>query len=435
MVVEENLPGDALPILKDDINISVFSDGVAGERYLVEVGEVCFVANKDMRSMLLALGERPETLEELAEVYERQTGQSVALEVLAEVVKSHLPDSIFSHTPQPKNQSPFIFSLKVVPRRFVSAVSSRLTWLYAKPVVALTLVAFLVSEYFVMSGSLRAIHHRFEGWELPLFYLMIVAATLFHELGHAAACRRYGCPHGDIGFAFYFIYPVFFTDVTKAWRLPPRRRAVVDVGGLYFQCLLIVGLTVYVVLTQSIFALRLIWAMHLTMLYTLNPILKMDGYWLLTDMSGLSNLHEQVGDTLRRWLKRLFLRPDADSAQVGGVRLTVLYLYIGLVLTYIAFIAHFLYRAVGDVIRFYPRQLTFILNLLQKNYASGNTRQALYTLYGLLYVSVWPLILCVLLVFMFFRVWRLFLKQPVELNLLWVRTFVMGLRTRLTRNA
>ena len=61
---------------------------------------------------------------------------------------------------------------------------------------------------------------------------------------------------GNIGFALYFIYPAFYTDVTKVWRLPRLKRAVVDLGGIYFQAILFVVLTFYVLVTHDLFALR-----------------------------------------------------------------------------------------------------------------------------------------------------------------------------------
>ncbi|HEV2705464.1 MAG TPA: hypothetical protein VGV59_06040 [Pyrinomonadaceae bacterium] len=434
-MIEQTLRSNTLPKLKDGISISEFKDGAPGERYLVEVGEVCFVASKAMRDVLVALGEQPETLEELAEVYQQQTGQTISLEVLDKVVQSHIPASLFSHTPLPKNQSPFVFSFRMVPERFVRPISSRLTWLYAKPVVIITLLAFVVSEYFVFSGSLQAIHQKFHGWDIPLFYLSLIAITFFHELGHATACRRYQCPHGDIGFALYFIYPAFYTDVTKSWRLPPVRRAVVDAGGLYFQCLLVIGLTGYVLLTQSLLASRLVWVMHLTMLYTLNPVFKMDGYWLLTDLSGLSNLHKQLGETLRRVVRKIFRRPGAEAAQVSGIRLKVLYFYTGLVVVYIAFIANFLYRAVGDVIRHYPPDAARVFRLLQRSYDAGSIEHTFRAAGSLVYMSIWPLFLCVLLLFLAYRLLRLMAAHPLEVTLPpRVGNLILGLRSKWARH-
>src|ERR1044071_3297055 len=73
----ESATTNTLPKLKTGLRIAPFHDGsAAGERYLVEVGETCFVASKNMRDVLTALEDKPETLDELAAIYEEQTGAS-----------------------------------------------------------------------------------------------------------------------------------------------------------------------------------------------------------------------------------------------------------------------------------------------------------------------------------------------------------------------
>jgi putative peptide zinc metalloprotease protein len=409
-VVEPELAiNNALPKLKTGIRIAPFHDGeAAGERYLVEVGETCFVAGKSMRDVLVALADEPETLEALAEIYERQTGQAISTEVLADVLANRIPDSLFDHTPEPKNKRPFIFSFNLIRERWVRPFSTALTFLFAKPIVLLVCAAFLVAEFFVLTRSLKAIQQPFQGWDVLLFYVAIIAVTLFHELGHASACRRFECPHGDIGFALYFIYPAFYTDVTKVWRLTRLKRAVVDVGGIYFQAILFVALTIYVMLTHDLFALRLLWAMNLMMFFTLNPIFKMDGYWLLSDLSGLSNLHRQMRDTLVRVIGKLFRRPasDAVAPQAQGMRLKVLYAYIALALVYYAFIIQFLYQAFDHVLKYYPPRAAYLVEMIRTAYRAGNTERAWQHAGRLAYESVWPLILSLLVGFMLFRVLR-----------------------------
>jgi putative peptide zinc metalloprotease protein len=185
-----------------------------------------------------------------------------------------------------------------------------------------------------------------------------VGITLFHELGHASACRRFECPHGDIGFALYFIYPAFYTDVTKVWRLPGLKRAVVDLGGVYFQAMIFIVLTPYVMLTHDLFTLRLLWGMNLMMFFTLNPIFKMDGYWLLSDLSGLSNLHEQMRGAWVSLGRKLFRRPavEMETLQAQGLRLKVLYVYSVLAVLYYTYIIEFVYGSIGSVFVHYPKR-------------------------------------------------------------------------------
>lgn len=409
MFEPESAINNTLPKLKTGLRIAPFHDGAAaGERYLIEVGEVCFVASKAMRDVLTALADEPETLEALAEIYERQTGHAISTEVLADLLANRIPDALFDHTPEPKNKRPFIFSYDLIRESWVRPFSTRLAFLFAPPIVILVGAAFLLAEFFILTRSLDAMQHPFRGWDLPLFYVAIIAVTLFHELGHASACRRFECPHGDIGFALYIIYPAFYTDVTKVWRLPRLKRAVVDIGGIYFQAILFVALTVYVMFTHDLFALRLLWVMNFMMFFTLNPIFKMDGYWLLSDLSGLSNLHQQMRETGARAARKLLRRPAVGAAapQVQGARLKVLYAYIALALVYYAFIVQFLYQSIVHLVNYYPPRAAHLVEMMRVAYLAGDNEGALQHATTLAYESVWPLLLSALVGFMVYKVAR-----------------------------
>jgi putative peptide zinc metalloprotease protein len=403
----ESATTNTLPKLKTGLRIAPFHDGsAAGERYLVEVGETCFVASKNMRDVLLALEDKPETLEELAAIYEQQTGASITTEVLADVVANRIPDSLFDHTPEPKNKRPFIFSFNLLSEQTIRPISDRLQVLYAKPIVLIVCALFLVAEYLVFTHSLRAIRHPFNLRDLVFSYIAIVGITLFHELGHASACRRFECPHGDIGFALYFIYPAFYTDVTKVWRLPGLKRAVVDLGGVYFQAMIFIVLTPYVMLTHDLFTLRLLWGMNLMMFFTLNPIFKMDGYWLLSDLSGLSNLHEQMRGAWVSLGRKLFRRPavEMETLQAQGLRLKVLYVYSVLAVLYYAYIIEFVYGSIGSVLVHYPQRAGYLLTLFQKAFNDGAIEATTFFALRLVRETVWPVILCVMICFMAYRV-------------------------------
>lgn len=407
---------NTLPKLKTGLRIAPFHDGsAAGERYLVEVGETCFVASKNMRDVLTALEDKPETLEELAAIYEEQTGASITTEVLADVVASRIPDSLFDHTPEPKNKRPFIFSFNLLSEQTIRPISDRLKVLYAKPVVLIVCAAFVVAEYFVFTHSLRAIHHSFNLRDLVLSYVALVAVTLFHELGHASACRRFECPHGDIGFALYFIYPAFYTDVTKAWRLPRLKRAVVDLGGVYFQAMIFIVLTPYAMLTHDLFTLRLLWVMNFMMFFTLNPIFKMDGYWLLSDLSGLSNLHQQMRDAWVRIGRKVFRRPAVEpgALQSQGVRLKVLYVYSVLAVLYYAYIIEFVYGSIGSVLAHYPQRAGYLIAVLQKAFHDGAIEATVEFALRLVRETVWPVILSVMICFMAYRLCRFLYRTMV----------------------
>lgn len=140
-------------------------------------------------------------------------------------------------------------------------------------------------------------------------YGLFLFSLVLHELGHATACARFGARPSDIGFTMYLIYPAFYSDVTASWRLPRLHRVIVDLGGIYFQ--LAVG-SCYVLLYR-VTGWEPLWLAFAMIIYgtlfSLNPIFKFDGYWLLADALGVPNLAQQPGRFFRRLRDRLLGRP------------------------------------------------------------------------------------------------------------------------------
>ena len=81
----------------------------------------------------------------------------------------------------------------------------------------------------------------------PLLLLLVlglsVASMLFHECGHAAACRYGGARPGVIGVGFYVVWPAFYTNVTDAYRLGRAGRIRTDLGGVYFNAVFALALS------------------------------------------------------------------------------------------------------------------------------------------------------------------------------------------------
>src|SRR4029079_6127490 len=93
--------------------------------------------------------------------------------------------------------------------------------------------------------------------------------------------------------------PVLYAEVSGAWMLPRLQRAAVDIGGVYFQCEYLIGLgAAYLASGAPPVLEAMVWT-HFLMLHTLNPVLKYDGYWLLTDLGGMPSLHEQIRSSAR----------------------------------------------------------------------------------------------------------------------------------------
>ena len=79
----------------------------------------------------------------------------------------------------------------------------------------------------------------------PALFLAVVGVTVlsagFHEFGHAAGARYGGSTPGAMGFGIYLFWPAFYTDVTDSYRLGRAGRVRTDLGGLYFNALVVLA--------------------------------------------------------------------------------------------------------------------------------------------------------------------------------------------------
>jgi putative peptide zinc metalloprotease protein len=193
-----------------------------------------------------------------------------------------------------------------------------------RPWLLLPLLAgFGVVFWFVLlhKGVASATAQAFDNPELLLLVLGLgIASAGFHEIGHAAALRYGGGRPGGIGAGLYMVWPAFYTDVTDAYRLPRRDRLRTDLGGIYFNVVIaVVTLGAWAVLGAD--ALLLLIAIQmLEIVKNLSPVIRADGYHILSDATGVPDLYAHMGPTLRRLLP---WRRREPSALTGRARLLV----------------------------------------------------------------------------------------------------------------
>jgi len=160
----------------------------------------------------------------------------------------------------------------------------------------------VVSSMLAMDYWLFFVHGLGAGIEQvlrdPVDLLVVLGLTLvsavFHECGHAAGCRYGGARPGVIGVGIYLVWPSFFTNVTDSYRLSRVGRLRTDLGGLYFNLVFMLTLAGMYVGTSAQILLLVIAVTHLEMLDQLLPIVRFDGYFILSDLIGVPDLFARV---------------------------------------------------------------------------------------------------------------------------------------------
>lgn len=149
---------------------------------------------------------------------------------------------------------------------------------------------------------------------LPWLWVLLVGLKVIHEFGHAYACKRFGGNVPEMGAYFVLFTPCAYVDASASWGFTRRmERILVGLGGMYFESIAaIVATFVWAVadpgpgrqLAQSVLLL----ASVVTVGFNANPLMKYDGYYILSDLLGLPNLrgeaHQQLLVVLHRWLFR-----------------------------------------------------------------------------------------------------------------------------------
>lgn len=335
-----------IPLLKPGITIAPYQDdgAAATPRFLLACGDSFFLVSAKARALVLALLRTPADADALEAGFEAESGQRLAAPQLIALASATLPPSLFRDAPDAPRDMPFVVSLTLLGPRLATRVTGYLSWLFTPALACVLMLLFVGLHLFALPRAMAQAASVFSAREGVLLACLYMLSGLIHELGHTAACRHFKCPHGGIGFGLYFVFPAWYADVTQAWRLPGRQRAVVDLGGVYFQAIFLIVVDAWALASGDPLAYKLAFIITFTMLFTLNPVFKFDGYWLLSDLSGLHNLHQQVRRSTAALIAAMLGRRPGAPATLRG---TILYAYSVLSVGYMSYFAWFLYSAIA----------------------------------------------------------------------------------------
>jgi len=205
--------------------------------------------------------------------------------------------------------------------------------------------------------------------------LTLTAAKILHELAHAYTARRYGCRVPTMGVAFLVLYPVLYTDTSDSWRLTSRaQRLRVGAAGIRLELMLALLATLLWSLLPEGPARSAVFLIATatwisTLLINLNPFLRFDGYYLLSDWLDVPNLQPRAF-ALTRWRLREALfgfgLPAPEPMAAGLRRVLILYglatwiyrffLFIGIALI----VYHLFFKTLG-ILLFVIEIIWFIL--------------------------------------------------------------------------
>ncbi len=193
-------------------------------------------------------------------------------------------------------------------------------------------IAILMQRF---DAYLSTFPYFFNAYGVTLFALAIIIVKIVHELSHAYVAKAMGNRVPTMGVALILLFPLAYSDVTDSWKMHSRRkRSLIGLAGVIAE-LVIAGLALFVWaisppgLCKSICFVVSSATLISTLLVNLNPAMRFDGYYVLSDLLGIDNLQSRSFTTARWTLRRhlLGMRIEAPEPELPPRRIVFMVAY------------------------------------------------------------------------------------------------------------
>src|SRR5688572_18163087 len=202
------------------------------------------------------------------------------------------------------------------PDRLFAFLARRLRFLFNPAFVALSSAVMalgVIAVFLSWEEMMGAISGILSFETVVLAWGALLAVTVLHEFAHGITLKHFGGETRELGFLLLYFQPALYVNVSDAWLLPRRQKLWVMAAGAYFEAFVWAAATLIWRVTEPgtwISSVSLIVSLTsaLKTFLNLNPLIKLDGYYLLSDFLDIPNLREKSFRYLR-----LVGRPDRKS--------------------------------------------------------------------------------------------------------------------------
>ncbi|HEX5470304.1 MAG TPA: hemolysin D [Lacipirellulaceae bacterium] len=203
----------------------------------------------------------------------------------------------------------------VDPERFFNVVYPYVRWFFSVPamVVCITLglsaLSLIIVNFDVFHSRLPTFHDFFRGpQQWAVLAITLCVTKILHEFGHGLSCKHFGGECHEIGVMFLVLTPCLYCNVSDSWMLPNRwHRAAIGAAGMYVELVLASIATFVWWFSEpgplNYICLNVMFVCSVsTVMFNANPLLRYDGYYILSDILEIPNLRQKASTILNRKL-------------------------------------------------------------------------------------------------------------------------------------
>jgi putative peptide zinc metalloprotease protein len=270
------------------------------------------------------------------------------------------------------------------------------SWFIALTFALIAFMAYVFLTHWSQIGADTLEYYTFTDKsvaDLAEFWILFLIMAFFHESAHAVLCKHYGGGVHSTGFHLIYLTPAFFVDVSEVWVYANRfQRVVTALAGIWTE------LTICAVATAVWWGTPAGGSIHdlaykvvliagvAVVLMNLNPLIKLDGYYILSETVGIDEIKERSTALLSSWIQKNIFR---RTVEVPYARPRLRWFFVPYAILsgiYSYLLLYAAARFVGNVFRHYspewaflPTSLVALLIFKSRLLKLGKFMQTVYT--------------------------------------------------------
>jgi putative peptide zinc metalloprotease protein len=226
--------------------------------------------------------------------------------------------------PRPKQSILFWRKSLFDPDRFFTWAAPKLWFLWTPAFVVLSAALIALAAILVWTNwqeLVRPFSHGLRAQTVLLAWVVLIVTIICHEFAHGLTCKHFGGEVHEVGFLLLCFMPCFYCNVTDAWlfRERSKRLWVMLAGGYCDLCLWALAVLIWRLVLPDSVTHYLAWVVLSVLgartFFNFNPLLKLDGYYMLSDALEIPNLRQRALESVKsrlRWLLWGAPRPAAE---------------------------------------------------------------------------------------------------------------------------
>lgn len=266
--------------------------------YVMEIENNFFDIDEEVKTVMLALSQA-ENYTQASNLYNEYTQEIYSEEDFT----FYSTELLKKFDLKNKKKSFLLFEKILIPEKTAGKISPMIGFLFYPPLFWIAFISLaLFSVYNIFFDINTGNYGNFSVSIIYTFALYFVT-IIFHEFGHVAACRKFTGKNGGIGFGIYILYPVFYSNISAVWHATKQQKVIANLAGIYMQLWFVLAFYIIGNYIGNDFFVAFSKVLVFMCFVQILPFIRSDGYWLLSDLTGVANLLEKSSDKVNAFLK------------------------------------------------------------------------------------------------------------------------------------